>query len=61
MDSKCSCVVCKTEIPEGKSAKYFPFCSNKCQNKDLGNWVFENYRVAGNESISQENNTGDEE
>ncbi len=36
------CPVCsKASIKEFK-----PFCSARCQDADLGNWVMEKYRVA---------------
>ena len=32
----------------GKNAqdKYRPFCSSRCANLDLGNWLNEDYRVS---------------
>lgn len=50
-----SCPVCKDVLQADalkvELNKYYPFCSKKCQNKDLGNWVFENYRVPSNERV----------
>lgn len=54
-----NCSVCKQPLTGEDSAKYYPFCSKHCQNKDLGNWVFEKYRVASDEKIITED--GEEE
>jgi len=48
------CSVCKALLTGEDSAKYYPFCSKHCQNKDLGNWVFENYRVASDERVLED-------
>ncbi len=48
------CSVCKQALVGEDSAKYYPFCSKHCQNKDLGNWVFENYRVPSSERVLEE-------
>lgn len=35
-------------------ARYRPFCSERCKMVDLGRWVGEEYRVAGTERPSYE-------
>jgi len=37
------CPICKRKVE--KSDPEFPFCSERCRNDDLGNWVFGRYRV----------------
>jgi uncharacterized protein len=38
------CPRCGTEV-EFKGNPYRPFCSDRCKQIDLGNWISENYRV----------------
>jgi endogenous inhibitor of DNA gyrase (YacG/DUF329 family) len=43
-----SCILCKRSLyalEEKERETFFPFCSSVCQKKDLGNWVFESYRI----------------
>ncbi len=37
------CPICKRKVE--KSDPEFPFCSERCRNEDLGNWVYGRYRV----------------
>ena len=40
------CPVCKgTSVKDGN--KFWPLCSERCQLVDLGKWLGEEYRVAG--------------
>ncbi|MBC8338897.1 MAG: DNA gyrase inhibitor YacG [Rhodospirillales bacterium] len=34
------------------TAKYHPFCSNRCANMDLGRWLNGEYRIPTNEAPS---------
>jgi len=38
-----NCPVCKRKIE--KSDPEFPFCSERCRNEDLGNWIYGRYPV----------------
>ncbi len=55
------CPTCGKQA-EWKDNPYRPFCSERCKLVDLGRWVDEEYRVAG-ESISKEpkDKTADED
>lgn len=57
-----NCSVCKSKLDaealNTELNKYYPFCSKKCQNKDLGNWVFENYRVPSSEVVLESGDNG---
>jgi endogenous inhibitor of DNA gyrase (YacG/DUF329 family) len=57
-----NCSVCKSKLDaeaiNTELNKYYPFCSKKCQNKDLGNWVFENYRVPSSEVVVESEDRG---
>ncbi|MCA9601626.1 MAG: DNA gyrase inhibitor YacG [Myxococcales bacterium] len=33
--------------PGGTDRSFFPFCSARCRQLDLGNWLDERYRVPG--------------
>jgi endogenous inhibitor of DNA gyrase (YacG/DUF329 family) len=40
------CPTCKRQV-QWQDNPFRPFCSERCQLIDLGNWVNEEYRVAG--------------
>jgi hypothetical protein len=39
------CPICRTPTDSEKDAD-FPFCSDRCRQKDLGNWATEKYVVS---------------
>jgi endogenous inhibitor of DNA gyrase (YacG/DUF329 family) len=39
------CPICKTPTDSEKDST-FPFCSERCQDRDLGNWATEKYKVS---------------
>ena len=39
------CPICKSSTDSAKDAE-FPFCSERCREKDLGNWATEKYVVS---------------
>jgi endogenous inhibitor of DNA gyrase (YacG/DUF329 family) len=39
------CPICKTPTDSSRNAE-FPFCSERCQLRDLGNWASEKYVVS---------------
>ena len=48
MPQKVKCPTCRKEA-EWKNNPRRPFCSERCQLIDLGAWVEERYRIAGEE------------
>ena len=42
---KLACPICKTPVESGENPD-FPFCSERCRMKDLGNWAAERYVVS---------------
>jgi len=42
------CPICKQEFTD---MKYRPFCSKRCADVDLGNWLVEKYVVEGSEQL----------
>jgi uncharacterized protein len=42
---KHKCPICKTETDPAVHAD-FPFCSERCRERDLGNWASEKYVVS---------------
>jgi len=42
---KHKCPICKAETGSAVHAD-FPFCSERCRNRDLGNWASEKYVVS---------------
>jgi uncharacterized protein len=39
------CPICKTPTDSDTNAE-FPFCSERCRDRDLGNWASEKYIVS---------------
>lgn len=39
------CATCRTPIELRDSNPDFPFCSERCRMRDLGNWLSEAYRI----------------
>jgi endogenous inhibitor of DNA gyrase (YacG/DUF329 family) len=39
------CPICKTPT-DSAAAPEFPFCGDRCRQKDLGNWATEKYVVS---------------
>jgi endogenous inhibitor of DNA gyrase (YacG/DUF329 family) len=39
------CPICKASTDSEKNAE-FPFCSERCKERDLGNWASEKYVVS---------------
>jgi len=37
------CPICKKKVSEYLNNKFFPFCSKKCKNIDLFNWLSSKY------------------
>ena len=42
---KHKCPICKAETDSEKNGE-FPFCSERCRERDLGNWATEKYVVS---------------
>jgi endogenous inhibitor of DNA gyrase (YacG/DUF329 family) len=49
------CPICKVETDSEVHAD-FPFCSERCRERDLGNWASEKYVVS--EPVFNEEDTG---
>jgi endogenous inhibitor of DNA gyrase (YacG/DUF329 family) len=47
-----NCPICNRTV--NKSDPEFPFCSERCRNEDLGNWVYGRYRVPAPMSEEEE-------
>jgi len=53
------CPICKTPTDSEISAE-FPFCSERCRDRDLGNWATERYVVSEPVFDMSELEAGDE-
>jgi endogenous inhibitor of DNA gyrase (YacG/DUF329 family) len=53
---KHKCPICKTPTDSSVNAD-FPFCSERCRERDLGNWAAEKYVVS--ESVFNEDDLVD--
>ena len=42
---KLKCPICK-QPTDSETHTEFPFCSERCRERDLGNWAMEKYKVA---------------
>ena len=54
---KHKCPICKAETDSAVHAD-FPFCSERCRERDLGNWASEKY-VASESTFTEEDIAGD--
>ena len=45
---KLLCPICRKEIDKNENT-FFPFCSKRCKNVDLGTWFKEEYKIPGEE------------
>jgi uncharacterized protein len=54
---KHKCPICKAETDSAVHAD-FPFCSERCRERDLGNWASEKY-VVSDPIFDEEEITGD--
>ena len=43
------CPVCGKPVPWNSESAFYPFCSQRCRNIDLGAWAAEEYRVPAQE------------
>ena len=50
--TKAACPQCKKLIEYSLSNKFRPFCSERCQLIDLGEWANENFKIAENRPIN---------
>lgn len=48
------CPTCNTDVVWSSEAKWRPFCSERCRLIDLGEWASENHRIAGQETLPEE-------
>jgi endogenous inhibitor of DNA gyrase (YacG/DUF329 family) len=55
---KHKCPICKTATDSSVNAE-FPFCSERCRERDLGNWAAEKYVVS--EPVFNEDDLADSE
>lgn len=53
---KKSCVICKRP----STSSFYPFCSARCQEQDLGNWITESYYIPGSKAFSDQSTYDDE-
>ena len=42
---KLKCPICK-QLTDSEKSPEFPFCSECCRERDLGNWAMEKYKVS---------------
>jgi len=52
-DRKVTCPVCRKVIIWTDNP-FRPFCSERCRLMDLGKWASEEYRIAGDRKLPQE-------
>jgi endogenous inhibitor of DNA gyrase (YacG/DUF329 family) len=55
---KHKCAICKTPTDSAVHAD-FPFCSERCRERDLGNWASEKY-VVSEPIFNEQEDIGDE-
>ena len=47
LEQMAACPICKRTAAPRSDNGAFPFCSPRCKQVDLGQWLEESYRVAG--------------
>ena len=52
MTSKVKCPICKKKVSWANNP-YRPFCSERCKNRDLGNWANGTYAIGSEEGAHQ--------
>lgn len=57
MPIQAKCPICRKPTVQGE--EHFPFCSERCQMIDLGNWSSEEYRIPG-ERVDRKDDSEDE-
>lgn len=47
LPTKVNCPTCKKSVVWNEQSHYRPFCSQRCQQIDFGEWASENYSIPG--------------
>ncbi len=47
LERMAACPICKKTAAPRSENRAFPFCSPRCKQVDLGQWLEESYRIAG--------------
>jgi endogenous inhibitor of DNA gyrase (YacG/DUF329 family) len=45
-----ACPICGAAAPPRHENRFFPFCTERCQTIDLGQWLDERYRIPSPEA-----------
>ena len=48
------CPTCDKQVEWSDKSQWRPFCSQRCQLIDLGEWASESHRIAGQENLPEE-------
>jgi len=48
-----ACPTCSTPVEWNADARWRPFCSERCQLIDLGNWLDESNRIPAEEGLPE--------
>jgi endogenous inhibitor of DNA gyrase (YacG/DUF329 family) len=48
------CPTCKTSLEWSDKRHYRPFCSQRCQQIDFGDWAKESFAIAGEPALDAE-------
>lgn len=56
MVTEIACPTCKKTVPWTEESKYRPFCSQRCQLIDLGEWSEEKFSIPAVEGPDGEEN-----
>ncbi|MDH5179844.1 MAG: DNA gyrase inhibitor YacG [Gammaproteobacteria bacterium] len=49
-----NCPTCGKQVEWNQTQKWRPFCCERCRLIDLGEWAGEGHRIAGRETIPEE-------
>jgi len=52
-ETRVNCPTCKKVVVWNEQSKYRPFCSNRCQKIDFGEWASESFSIPGTPVIPE--------
>ena len=54
-----TCPACGSPVAWEPASRWRPFCSRRCRLIDLGDWLTERHRIAGDDATEGENGTNE--
>jgi endogenous inhibitor of DNA gyrase (YacG/DUF329 family) len=61
MEQIIKCPVCNKKVVYSLQNPDRPFCSERCRLIDLGQWLFEDYKISGDDAYDDDNDNLNEQ